>query len=94
MNLDDEGNDHAPASAEEFITSLFAKAGWETPGKHDAAGVLAFRHPCIEISQGHLDVLTLYLGEVHYCRSGVPKRRLPVSVPPLPTYELWESRAK
>ncbi len=50
MSMDDEANDHAPASAEVFITSLFAKAGWETPGRLDAAGVLAFRHPKFKIT--------------------------------------------
>lgn len=32
------------------MTSLFAKAGWETPGKLDAAGVLAFKHPRFKIT--------------------------------------------
>ena len=50
MSTNNEGNDLNPASAEAFITSLFAKAGWETPGKLDAAGVLAFRHPRFKIT--------------------------------------------
>ena len=38
-------NELASASAQEAINSLFAKAGWGTPGQVDAAGVLSFRHP-------------------------------------------------